>query len=72
MSYAEIRASLQHLTKEEREELALDLRALSLLDDPEYRNEITRLMEEAEAGTGKALTDVQLRDILAARQSTAA
>lgn len=72
MTYEEIRASIPSLTKEEREELTLDLRALALLDDPEYRAEIGRLMDEAEAGTGKAFTEIQLRDILAARQRTAA
>ena len=72
MTYAEIRASLQSLTKQEREGLALDLRAIALLDDPEYVAELTRLMDEAEAGATRFMDDQQLRAVLMARRQVAA
>ena len=67
MTYAEIRNQLHRLTKEERENLALDLKALALLDDPEYRAEIERMMDEVEAGTAKGMSEVELRRLLAGR-----
>ncbi len=69
MTYAEIRESLPSLSKEEREELALDLKALALLDDPAYLAEITRRGDRRGAGT--AITDAELRRLLEARQQAA-
>lgn len=53
MTYAEIRAALPALNKQEREGLALDLKAIALLDDPEYLAEITRRGDER----GTVVTD---------------
>jgi hypothetical protein len=69
MTYAEIRAALPALNKQEREGLALDLKAIALLDDPEYLAEITRRGDER--GKGTVVTDEDLRRRLAARQQAA-
>ena len=69
MTYAEIRESLPSLSKDEREELALDLKALALLDDPAYLAEITRRGDRR--GVGAAITDAELRRLLEARQQAA-
>jgi hypothetical protein len=71
MTYEEIRAGLQQLTKEERQQLAFDLKALALFDDPEYMAEITRRMDDYEAGKG-FITSEELHRILAARRGEAA
>ena len=70
MSYDEIRASLQGLTREDREKLALDLKALALLDDPEFMEGITQLLDEHEKGT--VVTREELECRLAARRPAAA
>jgi hypothetical protein len=71
MSYAEIRDQLHTLSKEERINLARDLNSLALLDDPEYLAEITRRMDDLEAGKG-IITSEELYRILAERRSAAA
>ena len=70
MSYDEIRASLQGLTREDREKLALDLKALALLDDPEFMEGITQLLDEHKKGT--VVTREELERRLAARRPAAA
>jgi hypothetical protein len=70
MSYNEIRESLQSLTKEEREKLARDLKALALLDDPEFMEGITQAVDEYEAGTFVSREELDRR--LAARRTAAA
>ena len=70
MSYDEIRASLQTLTRAEREKLALDLKALALLDDPEFMEGITQLLDEHEKGT--VVTREELERRLAARRPAVA
>ena len=70
MSYDEIRASLQGLTREDREKLALDLKALALLDDPEFMEGITQLLDEHEKGA--VVTREELERRLAARRPAAA
>lgn len=72
MCYAEIRDQLQTLTKEERKQLALDLKALALLDDPEYMAELDQIIDETEQGARPAYSAAQLREILAARGVAAA
>ena len=69
MTYAEIRQSLPALSKDEREALALDLKALAVLDDPAYLAEITRRGDRR--GADGAITDAELRRLLAARQQAA-
>lgn len=71
MTYADIRDALHTLTKEERGALALDLKALALLDDPEYAAEIERRMDDYDAGKG-IVTSEEFYRILAARRGIAA
>ena len=70
MSYNEIRESLQSLAKEEREKLARDLKALALLDDPEFMEGITRAVDDYEAGSFVSRDELERR--LAARRTAAA
>ena len=70
MSYDEIRESLQSLTKEEREKLARDLKALALLDDPEFMEGITQAVDDYEAGSFVSRDELERR--LAARRRAAA
>ena len=70
MSYNEIRESLQSLTKEEREKLARDLKALALLDDPGFMEGITREVDDYEAGNFVSRDELERR--LAARRTAAA
>lgn len=70
MSYDEIRASLQKLTREDREKLARDLKALALLDDPDFMEGITQLLDEHEKGAGVTREELERR--LAARRPAAA
>ena len=72
MTYREMRDNLQRLTREERQELALDLKAIALLDDSQYMAELDRIMEETERGQRPVLTEEQVREILAARGRAAA
>ncbi len=69
MTYDEIRAALPALSRVEREELALDLKAIALMDDPAYVAEITRRGDQRTAGD--AITDAELRRLLEARQQAA-
>ena len=66
MSYDEIRASLPSLTREDREKLARDLKALALLDDPEFMDGVTKMLDEHEGG--KFVTREDLERRLAARR----
>ena len=70
MSYDEIRESLQSLTKEEREKLALDLKALALLDDPEFMEGISQAVDDYEAGRFVSRDELERR--LVARRRAAA
>ena len=70
MSYDEIRSSLQTLTREDREKLARDLKALALLDDPEFMEGVTKLLDEHERGIFVTREELQRR--LAARHAAAA
>ena len=70
MSYEEMRAGLASLSKEEREQLALDLRMFALLDDPDYRAEISRRIADYKAG--KFVTSDELHRLVAARGLEAA
>lgn len=66
MSFAEIKAELPKLTRDERKELSRTLELLEPVDDPAFMAELTRRNREAARGEN-LVTDEELRSLLRTR-----
>ena len=60
MSLAEVKASIQEMSVEERLEIAALIAHLNRVDDPQYREELERRMSAMDAGRKTAASKLEM------------